>query len=101
MTIKRILSNIFWNSQNLPSFSACSDCNHLKTQKMIKSHIKDDCIYHKYWYEPVDNDSREPKHIQIDRCTFGLLATGGCNTDCTSYTPYNRWNTCNKGNKYC
>lgn len=101
MTIKEILSNILWNSQNLSSFSAFNGCNKSKTQEIIKSHIKDDCIYHKYWYEPVNNDSREPKHIQIDRCTFGLLDTEGCNTECASYIPYNKWNICNNRNKNC
>ncbi|HEX3013792.1 MAG TPA: hypothetical protein VHO92_05925 [Methanobacterium sp.] len=99
MTIKRILSNIIWNSQNLSSFSAFNGFNQSKAQKIMESQMKNDCIYHKYWYEPVNNNSREPKHIQIDRCTFGLLATGGCNTECESYISYNGWNTCNKGDK--
>lgn len=86
MTIKEKLLNIFWNCQNLSLVSTFSDCNQSKVQKTRKSHIKDDCIYHKYWYEPVHNESREPKHIQINRCTFGLLAIGGCNTECASYT---------------
>jgi hypothetical protein len=90
MTIKETLFNIFWNYQNLLLFSTFSDCNQPRTQKIIASHIKDDCIYHKYWYEPVHNCSKEPKHIQIDRCTFGLLAMGGCNTECASYTPMNQ-----------
>jgi hypothetical protein len=87
MTIKEILFNIFWNRHNLSLFSACNDCDQSKTQQIIKSTIKGDCIYHKYWYEPVYNDNKEPKHIQIDRCTFGLLAIGDCNTKCASYTP--------------
>jgi hypothetical protein len=90
MTIKKTLFNIFWNCQNLALFSTFSDCSQSKTQKIMESHIKNDCIYHKYWYEPVHNCSKEPKHIQIDRCTFGLLAMGGCNTECTSYTPMNQ-----------
>lgn len=99
MTIKGILSNIFWNSQNLSSFSAFNGCNQSKAQKIIKNHTKNDCVYHKYWYEPVNNGSMESQHIQIDRCTFGLLATGGCNTECESYIPSNKWNTCNEDNK--
>jgi len=87
MTIKEKLFNIFWNCQNLLLFSTFSDCNQSTSPEIIKSNIKDDCIYHKYWYEPVHNCSREPKHIQIDRCTFGLLVIGGCNTECALYTP--------------
>lgn len=99
MTIKGLLSNAVLNFQTLSSFSAFNGFNQPKTHKMIQSRIKSDCIYHKYWYEPVNNDNSRPKHIQIDRCTFGLLATGGCNTECESYISYNRWNTCNEGNK--
>ncbi len=90
MIIKERLSNIFENYQNLLLFSTFSGRNQSKTQKIIESRIKDDCIHHKYWYEPVHNCSKEPKHIQIDRCTFGLLAMGGCNTECASYTPLNQ-----------
>lgn len=105
MTIKDILFNIFWNYQTLLLFSTFNDCNQSKTQKRI-SLIKDGCIYHKYWYEPVHNDRREPEHIQIDRCTFGLLVMGGCNTECASYTPWTKeiteldtvFNRCCQGN---
>lgn len=90
MVIKEKISNIFGNYQNLPLFSTFSGRNQSKDQKIIENRIKDDCIYHKYWYEPVHNCSKEPKHIQIDRCTFGLLAMGGCNTECASYTPLNQ-----------
>jgi hypothetical protein len=90
MVIKEKISNIFGNYQNLLLFSTFSGRNQSKAQKIIENHIKDDCIYHKYWYEPVHNCSKEPKHIQIDRCTFGLLAMGGCNTECASYTPLNQ-----------
>ncbi|WP_155396799.1 hypothetical protein [Methanosarcina barkeri] len=99
MSIKELFSNILLNSQTLSLFSLFNGFNHSKTQKIIQSHVTNDCIYHKYWYEPVNNDSSRPKHIQIDRCTFGLLATGGCNTECESYISYNRWNTCNEVNK--
>ena len=88
--IKEILFNIFWNCQNLSLYSTFNDCDQSKTQKIIKSFIKDDCIYHKYWHEPVHKGSSEPEHIQIDRCTFGLLVMGGCNTECASYTPMNQ-----------
>lgn len=90
MNIKERLFNILWNYQNSLLFSTFSDYNQSRDQKIIKDHIKDDCIYHKYWYEPVHNCSKEPKHIQINRCTFGLLAMGSCNTECASYTPLNQ-----------
>lgn len=47
--------------------------------------IKNNCIYHKHWYEPVDNSNIVPKHIQIDRCTLDLQAMGDCDSECTSY----------------
>jgi hypothetical protein len=94
MAIKEKLSNLFCNYQNLSSFSAFNGSKQSNTQKIIKVYIKNDCVYHKYWYEPVNNGSSEPKHIQIDRCTFGLLATEGCNTECASYTPVNQEDEC-------
>ncbi len=50
--------------------------------------IKDDCIYHKYWYEPVDNGNIVPKHIQIDRCTLRLQDMGDCTSECAAYKPF-------------
>lgn len=47
--------------------------------------IKDDCIYHKHWYEPVDNGNMIPKHIQIDRCALDLQAMGNCRSGCALY----------------
>jgi len=87
VTIEKILSNISSNFQSFSLFTAFTDSNRSKTQKRIRCLIKDDCIYHKHWYEPVNNYNNEPKHIQIDRCTFGLLAKGGCNVKCASYIP--------------
>lgn len=92
VSITKIFFDIFSNSQNSSVFSAVTGCNESKAQNRIKCLIKDDCIYHKHWYEPVNNDNSEPKHIQIDRCTFGLLAKGGCNAECTSYMPLRRKN---------
>lgn len=92
MTIKETLSNIFSNYQNLPLFPELTNCNKSNSQKKLKCLIKNDCVYHKHWYEPVNNDNNEPRHIQIDRCTFGLLAKGGCKTECKSYIPLNHKN---------
>jgi hypothetical protein len=90
MNIKEKIFNIFWNYQNSLLFSTFSDCNQSRAQKIIVNHIKDDCVYHKYWYEPIHNFSDEPKHIQIDRCIFGLMTMRGCNIKCASYTPLNQ-----------
>lgn len=90
MITKEILFNIFWKYQNLSLFSAFSSHNQSKTQKGINCLTKNDCVYHKHWYEPVNNDNQEPKHVQIDRCAFGLLAMGSCNVECASYVPVNQ-----------
>lgn len=87
MTIKEIISSIFSSSQNFSLFCELYDSNKLDKQKRLKCLIKDDCIFHKHWYEPVNYDNNEPKHIQIDRCKFGLLTKGNCNTECRSYIP--------------
>lgn len=85
MTMTKIISNILSDSQDSSLFSRFSDRSKPKTQKVIKCLIKNDCIYHKHWYEPVNNDNREPKHIQIDRCALDLQAMGDCGSECTSY----------------
>jgi hypothetical protein len=50
-----MLFNIFVTFQNLVLFLTLNDCNQSNKQKIKEIHIKEDCVYHKYWYEPLHN----------------------------------------------